>query len=164
MLQYQKLTSFLIARKCIFRELLHWDSSLHVEWILMIQIQLDCILTDKYKCWIDNVMNDHCWLEIKHKYWQTIYIFSLEKDKQIRVHKVTILKEQCRLDIQKYSSSQRTINERNRLLINYAKPSYVNIINLNRIDKYLGRDTFKKGWARPFVLWMARLINLVQSC
>ena len=37
--------------------------------------------------------------------------FSLKKDNRTRGHDVTILKDQCRLDIRKYSFSQRTINE-----------------------------------------------------
>ena len=41
--------------------------------------------------------------------------FSLKKDKRTRGHEVTLVKDQCRLDIRKYSFSQRTINEWNKL-------------------------------------------------
>ena len=41
--------------------------------------------------------------------------FSLKKDNRTRGHEVKLLKNQCRLDIRKYSFSQRTINEWNKL-------------------------------------------------
>ena len=41
--------------------------------------------------------------------------FSLKKDNRTRGHEVTLVKDQCRLDIRKYSFSQRTINEWNKL-------------------------------------------------
>ena len=36
--------------------------------------------------------------------------FLLKKDSRTRGHEVTLVKDQCRLDIRKYSFSQRTIN------------------------------------------------------
>ena len=39
--------------------------------------------------------------------------FSLKKYNRTRGHDVTLVKDQCRLDIRKYSLSQRTINEWN---------------------------------------------------
>ena len=43
-------------------------------------------------------------------------VFSFKKDTRTRRHEVTILvKGLCRLDIRKYSFSQRTINEWNKL-------------------------------------------------
>ena len=41
--------------------------------------------------------------------------FSLKKDNRTRGHEVTLVKDQCRLDIRKYSFSQRTINEWKKL-------------------------------------------------
>ena len=41
--------------------------------------------------------------------------FSLKKDNRTRGHEVTLEKYQCTLDIRKYSFSQRTINEWNKL-------------------------------------------------
>ena len=38
-------------------------------------------------------------------------VFSLKKDNRTRGHEVKLVKDQCRLDIRKYSFSQRTINE-----------------------------------------------------
>ena len=37
--------------------------------------------------------------------------FSFKKDGRTRGHEVTLVKDQCRLDIRKYSFSHRTINE-----------------------------------------------------
>ena len=37
--------------------------------------------------------------------------FLLKKNNRTRGHEVTLVKDQCRLDIRKYSFSQRTINE-----------------------------------------------------
>ena len=39
----------------------------------------------------------------------------IEIDSRTRGHEVTLVKDQCRLDIRKYSLSQRTINEWNKL-------------------------------------------------
>ena len=41
--------------------------------------------------------------------------FSLKKDNRTRGREVTLVKNQCRLDIRKYSFSQRTINEWNKV-------------------------------------------------
>ena len=41
--------------------------------------------------------------------------FSRKKDNRTRGHKVTLVKDQCRLDIRKYSFSQRKNNEWNKL-------------------------------------------------
>ena len=38
-------------------------------------------------------------------------LFSLKKDSRTRGHEVKLVKDQCRLDIRKYSFSQRTVNE-----------------------------------------------------
>ena len=38
-----------------------------------------------------------------------IFVFSLKNDSRTRGHELTLLKDQCRLDIRKYSFSQRAI-------------------------------------------------------
>ena len=53
-------------------------------------------------------------------------------------HKAALVKEQCRLDMRKYSFSQRVINEWNKLLNDCVNASSVNIFN-NKIDTYLIR-------------------------
>ena len=44
-----------------------------------------------------------------------IEILFSQKDNRTRGHEVTLVKDQCRLDIRKYSFSQRTVNEWNKL-------------------------------------------------
>ena len=64
--------------------------------------------------------------------------FSLKKDSRTRGHEVKLLKDQCRLDIRKYSFSQRTINEWNTMSTDYATASSVNMFK-NKVDTYLRR-------------------------
>ena len=64
--------------------------------------------------------------------------FSLKKDSRTRGHEVKLVKDQCRLDIRKYSFSQRTINEWNRLSTDCLTTSSVNMFK-NRVDTYLRR-------------------------
>ena len=53
-----------------------------------------------------------------------------------RGHVFTLVKEQSRLDVRKYSFSQRTINVWNTLPTDCVHASSVNMFK-NRIDKYL---------------------------
>ena len=48
--------------------------------------------------------------------------FSLKKDSRTRGYEVTLVKDQCRLDIRKYSFIQRTINEWNEHCWTLDKP------------------------------------------
>ena len=48
----------------------------------------------------------------------------------------TLAKKQCRLDIRKFSFSQRTVNEWNRLSADCVGASSVNMFK-NKIDMYL---------------------------
>ena len=63
-------------------------------------------------------------------------LFSLKKDRRTRGHWVTLVKEHCRLDIRKYSFSQVTINEWNKLSTNCVNASSVNMLK-NKVDTYL---------------------------
>ena len=67
--------------------------------------------------------------------------FSLKKDNRTRGHEITVVKDQCRLDIRKYSFSQRTINEWNKLSTDYVTASSVNMFK-NKIDTYLRRADY----------------------
>ena len=67
--------------------------------------------------------------------------FSLKKDSRTRGHKVKLLKDQCRLDIMKYSFSQRTINEKNKLSTDCVTASSMNTFK-NKVDTYFRRA----GW------------------
>ena len=57
-----------------------------------------------------------------------------------RGHKAALVKEQCRLDMRKYSFSQRLINEWSKLPNDCVNASSVNMFK-NRIDRYLIRAT-----------------------
>ena len=59
--------------------------------------------------------------------------FSHLKDSRTRGHEVTLVKDQCRLDIKKYSFSQRSINEWNKLSTDYITASSVNMFK-NKVD------------------------------
>ena len=64
--------------------------------------------------------------------------FSLKKDNRTRGHEVTLVKDQCRLDIRKYSFSHRTINELNKLSTDCVTASSVNMLK-NKVGTYLRR-------------------------
>ena len=66
--------------------------------------------------------------------------FSLKKDRT-RGHEVKLVKDQCRLDIRKYSFSQRTINEWNKMSTDCVTASSVNMFK-NKVDTYLRRACY----------------------
>ena len=53
--------------------------------------------------------------------------FTVKEERRTRGHGVTLAKKQCRLDIRKFSFSQRTVNEWNRLSADCVGASSVNI-------------------------------------
>ena len=61
--------------------------------------------------------------------------FTVNEERRTRGHGVTLAKKQCRLDIRKFSFSQRTVN---RLSADCVGASSVNIFK-NKIDIYLRR-------------------------
>ena len=69
--------------------------------------------------------------------------FSLKKDSRTRGREITLVKDQCRLYIKKYSFSQRTIHEWNKLCTDCVTASSVSIFK-NKVDTYLwGRVTHR---------------------
>ena len=64
--------------------------------------------------------------------------FKLKEGSRTRGHKAALVKEQCRLDMRKYSFSQRVINEWNKLPNDCVNASSVNMFK-NRIDRHLIR-------------------------
>ena len=64
--------------------------------------------------------------------------FSLKKDSRTRGHEVKLVKDQCRLDIRKYSFSQRTVNEWNKLSTDCITASSMNMFK-NKLYTYLRR-------------------------
>ena len=70
--------------------------------------------------------------------------FSLKKDSRTRGHGVKLVNDQCRLDIRKYSFSQRTINEWNKLSTDCITASSMNMFK-NKVDTYLRRAGYTVG-------------------
>ena len=68
-------------------------------------------------------------------------LFSVKKEIKTRGHGITLAKKQCRLNIRKFSFSQRTVNEWNRLLADCVGASSVNTFK-NKIDMYLRRSGY----------------------
>ena len=66
---------------------------------------------------------------------------SLKKDNITREHEVTLVKEQCRLDIRKYSFSHRTINEWNKLSTDCVTASSENMFK-NEVDIYIKKADY----------------------
>ena len=64
--------------------------------------------------------------------------FSPKKDSRTGGHEVKLVKDQCRLDIRKYSFSQRRVNQWNKLSTDCITASSVNIFK-NKLDTYLRR-------------------------
>ena len=64
------------------------------------------------------------------------YFFTVKEERRTRGHGVTLAKKQCRVDIRKFSFSQRTVNEWDRLSVDCVCASSVNIFK-NKIDIYL---------------------------
>ena len=68
--------------------------------------------------------------------------FSVKEERRTRGHGVTLLlaKKQCRLDIKKFSFSQRTLNEWNRLSADCIGASTVVLICLKIKSIYISDD------------------------
>ena len=102
--------------------------------------------------------------------------FKLKQGSRTRGHKAELVKEQCRLDMRKYSFLQRVINEWNKLPNDCVNASSVNMFK-NRIDifdkgglhideKIVGLS-ISQWLPCPFVIWnllfgVAILLNLVK--
>ena len=69
--------------------------------------------------------------------------FSLKKDSRTRGHEVKLVQDQCRLDIRKYSFSQKTINEWNKLPTDCITASSVNMFK-NTVETYLRRGVISR--------------------
>ena len=63
-------------------------------------------------------------------------VFEIMESKITRRHNYTLVKKQSRLDVRKFSFSQRTINIWNNLSTDCVQASSVNMLK-NKIDKYL---------------------------
>ena len=72
------------------------------------------------------------------------FFFEIKENKITRGHNFTLVKKQSRLDVRKFSFSQRTINVWNKLSEECVHASSVNMFK-NRIDKYQASYTSHKG-------------------
>ena len=74
------------------------------------------------------------------------FFFEIKESKITRGHNFTLVKKQSRLDVRKFSFSQRTINVWNKLSEACVHASSVNMLK-NKIDKYLVKAgyTYNKG-------------------
>ena len=64
-----------------------------------------------------------------------IFCFSLKRDSGTRGHEVTFVKYKCKVDIRNYLFTQTTINERNKLSIDYVNASSVNMFKNKDMHK-----------------------------
>ena len=62
--------------------------------------------------------------------------FKIKTGKRTRGHDLTLVKGQNRLDVRKYSFSQRTVNEWNKLPADCVHSSSINMFK-NKIDNYV---------------------------
>ena len=62
-----------------------------------------------------------------------------------RGHNYTLVKKQSRLDVRKYSFSQRTINVWNKLSTDFVHASSINMFK-NKMDKYLVKAGYRAGY------------------
>ena len=67
--------------------------------------------------------------------------FSINKNSRTRGHEVALVKDQCRLDVRKYSFSQRIINEWNRLPADCVGTNSVNCLKTKLTNTSDGRGT-----------------------
>ena len=73
-----------------------------------------------------------------------IFFFENKEIKITRGHNYTLVKKQSRLDVRKFSFSQRTINVWNNLSTDCVHASSVNMFK-NKIYKYLVKDRHPSG-------------------
>ena len=67
-----------------------------------------------------------------------IFFLEINQSKITRGHNFTLVKKQSRLDVRKFSFSQRTINAWNKLSTECVHANSVNMFK-NKIDKYLDK-------------------------
>ena len=72
-----------------------------------------------------------------------ISFFEIKESKITRGHNYMLVKKQSRLDVRKYSFSQRTINIWNNLSTDCVHASSVNMFK-NKIDKYLDNSVLPR--------------------
>ena len=86
--------------------------------------------------WIDNTGNAKIRGGGQIEVFDYNIFFEFKKSKINRGHNFTLVKKQTKLDVRKYSFSQRTVNVWNKLSTVCVHATSVNVFT-NRIDKYL---------------------------
>ena len=89
--------------------------------------------------WTDNTRNAKIEGGSNRSVYENIdsnLFFQIKESKITRGHNFTLVKKHSRLDVRKFSFSQRTINVWNKLSEECVHASSVNMFK-NRIDKYL---------------------------
>ena len=76
-----------------------------------------------------------------------IFFFEIKESKITRGHNFTLVKKESRLDVRKFSFSQRSINVWNKLSTECVNASSVNVFK-NRIDKYLAKAGYTSNKGR----------------
>ena len=79
---------------------------------------------------------EHCKILNGYENIDSNIFFEIKESKITRGHNYTLVKKKSRLDVRKYSFSQRTINVWNNLSTDCVQASSVNMFK-NKIDKYL---------------------------
>ena len=74
--------------------------------------------------------------------------FEIKKSKITRGHNFTLVKKQSRLDVRKYSFSQRTINVWNKLSTDCVHATSVNVFKNSQVSR---RVTHKIRWTLGIV-------------
>ena len=97
--------------------------------------QKECGLTTLQKGWLRGGQIEVLKILNGYENIERNIVFSLKKYSTTREHEVTLVKDQCRLDIGigKYSFSQRTINEWKTLSTFCVNASSVNMFK-NKVD------------------------------
>ena len=85
-----------------------------------------------------------------------IELFFLTQNRTTRGHQVTLINDQCRLDIRKYSLSQGTVNEWNKLSTDCVTASSVNMFNGWNIFQ----DIISQGFTYMKIVGVSLLKNI----
>ena len=86
--------------------------------------------------------------------------FKFKEGSRTRGYKTALVKEQCRLDMRKYSFSQWVINEWNKLPNDCVNASSVNMFK-NRIDRYAIRAGYTQTLDTPMASLFTCHLGLV---
>ena len=98
-----------------------------MHWQILTMLRVNCL-----RCWQNVLLNFFIvkWMEFFVIELLVMVLFLVLDGKRTSGPGVTSAKKQCRLDIRKFSFSQRTVNEWNRLSADCVGASSVNIFKI----------------------------------